>query len=128
MRVLSNSRMYLGMRMQKLSITTNPDSKQASFNLTLSLNAHFLHYLDKDIELNPLLLNEKDLEGLGFRKIVEMSELSILGSVNGKSGAVGVQCAVDTIKVELCLTTIPLLRLFLDHFLQHSLAGDYGTA
>lgn len=73
MRVLSNSRMYLGMRMQKLSITTNPDSKQTSFNLTLSLNSHFLHYLDKDLELNPLLLNERDLEGLGFRKIMEMS-------------------------------------------------------
>jgi hypothetical protein len=120
--------MYLAMCMQKLSVTTNPDSKQTSFNLTLSLNSHFLHYFDKDIELNPLLLNEKDLEGLGFRKIMDMSELTINGTVNGKTGAVGLQCGVDAIKIELCLTTIPLLRLFLDHFLQHSLAGDYGTA
>ncbi len=57
-----------------------------------------------------------------------MNELMVVGSVNGKTGAVGLQCGVDSIKVDLCLTTIPLLRLFLDHFLQHSLGGDYGTA
>jgi len=57
MRVLSNSRMFAGLRMQKLTIVTNPDSKMTNIDLTLTLNAHFLHYLDKDVELNPLLLS-----------------------------------------------------------------------
>ena len=88
MRVLSNSRMFAGLRMQKLTIVTNPDSKMTNIDLTLTLNAHFLHYLDKDVELNPLLLSENQLEGLGFRRIFDLADLIAKININGKSGIV----------------------------------------
>jgi hypothetical protein len=128
LRVLSNSRMFVALRMPKLLVISNPDSKQTSLELTLGLTAHFLHYLDKDIELNPLLLGAGELEGLGFRRVAEVAEVVARATVDGRSGAVELECGIDAVKVELCLTTIPLLRLFLDHFMQHSLAGDYGSA
>jgi hypothetical protein len=62
--------MFVGVRLQKMNAVINPDSQQVNVDITLALTAHFLHYLDKDIELNPLLLNAADLEGFGFRKIV----------------------------------------------------------
>jgi hypothetical protein len=34
---------------------------------------------------------------------------------------------IDSIKVDLCITTIPYLKLFLDHFINHSLNGNYGS-
>lgn len=60
----------MGVRLQKFQVIANPDSKQATINLTMNLSAHFLHYLDKDVEINPLLLNVNDLEALGFRRIL----------------------------------------------------------
>jgi hypothetical protein len=30
------------------------------------------------------------------------------------------------IKIDLCLATIPLIQLFMDHFIKHSLNGNYG--
>jgi hypothetical protein len=50
----------------------------------LNLSAHFLHYLDKDIEINPLLLDSSKLEDLGFRKIIELNEINLKAFINGK--------------------------------------------
>ena len=30
------------------------------------------------------------------------------------------------IRVDLCLSTIPLIQIFIDHFVKHSLSGNYG--
>ncbi len=30
------------------------------------------------------------------------------------------------IKIDLCLATVPQIQLFLDHFIKHSLSGNYG--
>lgn len=50
--------MFVNLRIQQLDLTTNPDSSISKINNGfLSLNAYFLHFLDKDIEINPLLLN-----------------------------------------------------------------------
>lgn len=57
LRVLSNTRMFVHLHLPKVALTTNPDSKLTNIALDLNLNTYFLHYLDKDIETNPLLLN-----------------------------------------------------------------------
>jgi hypothetical protein len=33
---------------------------------------------------------------------------------------------IDMIKIDLCLATVPQIQLFLDHFIKHSLSGNYG--
>lgn len=68
-RILSNTRMFVMLEMPTLKATANPDSKQTRIDLNLNLSSYFLHYLDRDIETNPLLLDPNSLVGLGFRKI-----------------------------------------------------------
>lgn len=104
----------------------NPDTQQLSLDIKLDAKAHFLHYLDKDVELNPVLLSSQHLSALGFSEILALNGLHLNVSSNLRSNISDIECQVDTLKVNMCLSTLPYFKLFLDHFLQHTLAGNFG--
>lgn len=56
-----------------------------------------------------------------------MNELSLKLCHNARSNNLEIsECGIDMIRIDLCLSTIPLIQLFMDHFAKHSLSGNYG--
>jgi hypothetical protein len=85
LRIMSNTRMFVSINIPKLQVIANPDSQVVNPELNLNVSAYFLHFLDKDIEINPLLINLNDLEDLGFRKILDLNGIFMKANINGKA-------------------------------------------
>ena len=127
-RILTNTRLIVQVTLNKLFFTICPSSSQMTFDNFADLEVYFLHHQDRDLQTNPIFVPFDQLKDIGFRSIAKISGLQANGQIKAKDSDGYVSASIDNIQLNLCISTVPYLQLFWEHFSKHNIQGNFGIS